>query len=85
MMATPTEHASSFGVRSAVPASLRRRARSNEQVMVQAEPARAFAPIQRIGGPQGWYFVTWLWYLRGSVDLLVGGSGCGRDAGTRWS
>ena len=42
------------------------------------EPARAFAPIQRIGGRQGWYFTTWLWYLRGFLDLLVGGVGLRR-------
>ena len=46
-----------------------------QQVVVRTEPARAFAPIQRIGGRQGWYFATWLWYLRGFLDLLVGGVG----------
>ena len=46
--------------------------------MVQSEPARAFAPIQRIGGRQGWYFATWLWYRRGFLDLLVGGVGMRR-------
>ena len=44
-----------------------------QQVVVRTEPARAFAPIQRIGGRQGWYFATWLWYLPGFLDLLVGG------------
>ena len=44
-----------------------------QQVVVRTEPARAFAPIQRIGGRQGWYFATWLWYLRGFLDLPVGG------------
>ena len=42
------------------------------------EPARAFAPIRRIGGDQGWYFATWIRYLRGVVDLLVGGVGMRR-------
>ena len=42
------------------------------------EPARAFALIRRIGGDQGWYFATWIWYLRGVVDLLVGGVGMRR-------
>ena len=54
------------------------RASSNPQVTVQTEPARAFPPVQRIGGRQGWYFATWLWYLRGFLDLLVGGVGMRR-------
>ena len=49
-----------------------------QQIEVGVEPARAFAPIQRIGGRQGWYFATWLWYLRGFVDLLAGGVGMRR-------
>ena len=52
-----------------------------QQVAVQAEPARAFAPIQRIGGRQGWHFATWL--------LPAGLPRSSRDAvgtaGTRWS
>lgn len=38
----------------------------------------AFAPIQRIGGNTGWYYATWLWKLRGFLDLLVGGIGVRR-------
>ena len=49
-----------------------------QQIEVPAGPARAFAPIQRIGGRQGWYFATWLWVLRGFLDLLVGGVGMRR-------
>jgi hypothetical protein len=41
-------------------------------------PDRAFAPIQRIGGSQGWYFADFLWRLRGFLDLLVGGPGLRR-------
>ena len=52
-----------------------------QQVVVQAEPARAFAPIQRIGGRQGWYFATWL-LTCGASSIF---SGRGGDAGTRWS
>jgi uncharacterized protein YbjT (DUF2867 family) len=47
-------------------------------VHVAASPARAFAPIQRIGGDTGWYAWNWLWRLRGFVDLLVGGVGTRR-------
>ena len=49
-----------------------------QQIEVPAAPGRAFAPIQRIGGRQGWYFATWLWVLRGFLDLLVGGAGMRR-------
>lgn len=45
---------------------------------VPVPPNQAFAPIQRIGGKTGWYFGTWLWQLRGFLDLLVGGVGVRR-------
>ena len=38
-------------------------------------PRRAFTPIRRLGGDRGWYYATWLWHLRGRLDLLVGGVG----------
>ncbi|MCA9133959.1 MAG: SDR family oxidoreductase [Planctomycetales bacterium] len=41
-------------------------------------PAVAFAPIQRIGGQQGWYYANWAWHVRGLLDLLVGGVGVRR-------
>ena len=45
---------------------------------VAHDPARAFEPIQRIGGKTGWYYGTFLWRLRGFLDLLVGGVGMRR-------
>jgi uncharacterized protein YbjT (DUF2867 family) len=45
---------------------------------VEATPVEAFAPIRRIGGANGWYFGSWLWRLRGFVDLLFGGVGLRR-------
>jgi uncharacterized protein YbjT (DUF2867 family) len=45
---------------------------------VSASPASAFAPIRRIGGANGWYFADVLWWLRGFLDLLVGGVGMRR-------
>jgi uncharacterized protein YbjT (DUF2867 family) len=45
---------------------------------VNAPPAMAFAPIQRLGGKTGWYYGNWLWRLRGVLDLLVGGVGLRR-------
>jgi hypothetical protein len=40
--------------------------------------AKAFLPIERIGGDNGWYYGNWLWKIRGFVDLLFGGAGTRR-------
>lgn len=45
---------------------------------LNCSPARAFAPIRRIGGDTGWYYGPWLWRLRGFLDLLAGGVGLRR-------
>ena len=45
---------------------------------LQVAPEQAFAPVRRIGGDTGWYFATWLWSIRGFLDLLVGGVGVRR-------
>ena len=47
-------------------------------VQVSVPPVSAFAPIRRIGGSNGWYYADFLWWLRGSFDLLVGGVGLRR-------
>ncbi|MCJ7491691.1 MAG: SDR family oxidoreductase [Dehalococcoidia bacterium] len=47
-------------------------------IAVSCEPAKAFAPIRRMGGKTGWYYADWLWRLRGLIDLLVGGAGMRR-------
>jgi uncharacterized protein YbjT (DUF2867 family) len=47
-------------------------------MQVSVPPAAAFAPIQRIGGLNGWYFANVLWWFRGALDLLVGGVGLRR-------
>lgn len=46
--------------------------------LVDAPAHLAFAPIRRIGGEVGWYYGTWLWKLRGFLDLLAGGVGVRR-------
>lgn len=43
-----------------------------------APPERAFAPIRRLGGENGWYAFDFLWRVRGFLDLLVGGVGLRR-------
>jgi uncharacterized protein YbjT (DUF2867 family) len=47
-------------------------------IHTDSPPARAFKPIERIGGDTGWYYGNWLWRLRGFMDLLVGGAGLRR-------
>jgi uncharacterized protein YbjT (DUF2867 family) len=50
----------------------------SRSVRVAASPAKVFAAVERIGGQTGWYYATWLWTLRGWLDLLVGGVGMRR-------
>jgi uncharacterized protein YbjT (DUF2867 family) len=50
----------------------------SRMLSVSASPASAFAPIRRIGGTNGWYFANVLWWLRGFLDLLLGGVGMRR-------
>ena len=45
---------------------------------VATTPDAAFAPVLRIGGNTGWYAWNWLWWLRGFLDLLIGGVGMRR-------
>jgi uncharacterized protein YbjT (DUF2867 family) len=47
-------------------------------VDLDVDAAAAFAPVQRIGGANGWYAFDGLWKLRGFLDLLVGGVGTRR-------
>ena len=42
-------------------------------------PREAVWPhLAGVGGRRGWYYQTWLWRLRGTLDKLVGGVGLGR-------
>jgi uncharacterized protein YbjT (DUF2867 family) len=45
---------------------------------VDAPPGACFASVERLGGRDGWLAFNWLWRLRGSLDLLVGGVGMRR-------
>ena len=48
------------------------------RVHVAVDTDRAFVPIAKIGGERGWYYATWLWRIRGAIDLLMGGVGMRR-------
>ena len=50
----------------------------DREVDVDVSPARAFAPIRRIGGANGWYAGDLLWRVRGWLDRLTGGPGMRR-------
>lgn len=58
--------------------SFRSRIVDSRAVSVPVDATRAFAPIRRIGGRQGWYYADGLWKIRGLVDRFFGGVGLGR-------
>jgi hypothetical protein len=51
---------------------------SSRVIHVDSAPDEAFGPIQRLGGPTGWYAVNWFWRLRGLLDTIRGGVGLRR-------
>lgn len=59
-------------------ASPNRTLSDRRHIRVAVDADRAFTPIARIGGARGWYFGTWLWQLRGLLDLVMGGVGMRR-------
>ena len=50
----------------------------SRSVKVLATPQDAFTPIRCIGGHNGWYYLDGLWYVRGAIDMFVGGVGMRR-------
>ena len=46
--------------------------------VVEVPAAQAFAPVRRIGGATGWYFLNVLWRVRGALDTWFGGVGMRR-------
>lgn len=50
----------------------------SRKIHVSVPPERAFQPIERIGGASGWYYATWLWRIRGVMDIVAGGVGLRR-------
>ena len=66
------------GGRSLRPADGRTALQFQRTIEVDAPAAALFAEIQGIGGKRGWYYLNWLWQLRGALDLLLGGVGMKR-------
>lgn len=58
--------------------------RADYAATLDADPARVWDTVQRIGGDTGWYAGNLLWRVRGFVDKLLGGPGLtrGRRAAT---
>ena len=51
----------------------------DSRVVKVARPARdVFEAASSVGGETGWHYGTWLWRLRGLLDLAVGGAGMRR-------
>ena len=50
----------------------------SRSAQVMASLSKVFTAVERIGGGTGWYYATWLWTLRGWLDLLMGGVGMRR-------
>jgi uncharacterized protein YbjT (DUF2867 family) len=71
--------ASASGViQAGAPQSAGRRRTDVRAVDVAATPADCFAIVSELGGETGWPPYTWLWRLRGAMDLLAGGVGMRR-------
>jgi hypothetical protein len=47
-------------------------------VRIPQPPGAVFEAVSGVGGEAGWYAWTWLWQLRGLLDLAVGGPGMRR-------
>ncbi len=47
-------------------------------VVTDASPEAVFAVVSGIGGDRGWYAAQALWWIRGALDVLVGGVGLRR-------
>ena len=72
---TPLRAALETAIADGAPTRLRIDTRST---IVAVPPARAFAPIRKIGGASGWYFLNLLWRVRGWMDDRAGGVGMRR-------
>ena len=45
---------------------------------VEDDAASALDRVWRLGGRHGWYYADWVWWLRGLLDRVVGGTGLRR-------
>ena len=52
--------------------------RDTRRLSVRATPAEVWKGIEALGGKNGWYYMDWLWSLRGFLNRLWGGIGMRR-------
>jgi Protein of unknown function (DUF2867) len=45
------------------------------ETVVNASADAAFTAASRVGGPHGWYTASFLWWVRGRLDKMMGGPG----------
>ena len=50
----------------------------SRQVLTSAAASDAFAVVESVGAKNGWFFATWLWRVRGILDIIFGGVGMNR-------
>ncbi len=50
----------------------------DERTLGVDDPEVSFRRVWQIGGDRGWYYMNWLWRLRGFIDKLFGGVGLRR-------
>jgi hypothetical protein len=48
------------------------------RITIRRSPPEVFARVESLGGRTGWYSPSWLWRLRGLLDLALGGAGMRR-------
>jgi uncharacterized protein YbjT (DUF2867 family) len=49
--------------------------RASGSAVSSASAAALWRVVTTIGGDNGYYCMAWLWWMRGAIDLLVGGAG----------
>jgi uncharacterized protein YbjT (DUF2867 family) len=49
-----------------------------QEAETSAPPEAVYRTVSGIGGDRGWYVTDWLWGIRGTVDVLIGGVGMRR-------
>lgn len=49
--------------------------RASGRAVAAAPPAAAWQVVTTLGGDNGYYYLGWLWWIRGALDWLLGGPG----------
>lgn len=52
------------------------------QIQLDVDPEAVYRVLMQLGGQRGWFYMNWLWRMRGQLDRLWGGPGMrGRKMG----